>query len=353
MKIERILFVNFSKNSDIDYIAKIIAEGAVCENERKSDYVTTRLSPSESDILNVRRELRDLPASSLSQIKNIFVVMRVALFLFRYDAIMFCSPSIWNLFLSPIVILARKPAYSIIHDVEPHYDGMRGALYELQTRLVSIASKRVFVFSEFSKRRLSLKTKTKITVLPLPTPAELYFNHSARGGKKRYDYIWFGRAERYKGYMYLPDFARRVTARGETLLVVGNFERLEEFVSKLRSLDNVTVVNRYVSNSELVEFVSSARINICPYDSATQSGVVAFCGYIGVPSIVHDVGGLPEQIEEGVTGTVLDITSGDLDFEKVDALKEISPEEVRRRFLATCSEKRVKGIVKGIHYEYR
>ncbi|GAO44324.1 glycosyltransferase family 4 protein [Flavihumibacter petaseus] len=64
---------------------------------------------------------------------------------------------------------------------------------------------------------------------------------------------------------------------------------------------------KYISNEELAGLVEDAKLVVCPYLDATQSGVLltSFVCYRGV--IASDVGAFPEFIEEDRNGTLVKV----------------------------------------------
>ena len=57
--------------------------------------------------------------------------------------------------------------------------------------------------------------------------------------------------------------------------------------------------------SELGELLSSATVVVCPYTDATQSGVVMSAFTYLVPVVATNVGGLPEMIDNNITGLLV------------------------------------------------
>jgi glycosyltransferase involved in cell wall biosynthesis len=59
-------------------------------------------------------------------------------------------------------------------------------------------------------------------------------------------------------------------------------------------------------DTEIAGFFQDAGIVVLPYLSASQSGVVAIAAAFARPVVATSVGGLPEQIEHGQTGLLID-----------------------------------------------
>jgi len=129
----------------------------------------------------------------------------------------------------------------------------------------------------------------------------------ARAGLKGDVILFFGFVRRYKGLDVLVEAMPRVRAgRDVTLVVAGEFyepvEPLRARIAELGLESAVRVLDRYVPDEEVGDLVAAADAVVLPYRSATQSGVVLVAYAAGCPVISTAVGGLPEVVEEGVTG---------------------------------------------------
>jgi len=119
--------------------------------------------------------------------------------------------------------------------------------------------------------------------------------------------LFFGFVRRYKGLDILIEALPAVLARRPvTLVVAGEFyEPVEPVRARIAALglsEHVRLADRYVPDEEVGDLVAAADCVVLPYRSATQSGVVLVAYAGGCPVISTAVGGLPEVVEEGVTG---------------------------------------------------
>lgn len=343
------LYINTAINEDIQFIGYRFYESLGC----KGCYLTAK-----GDVFakgeGCRPELRDYPASSVKQILNLYSIINFLFKLPRGEKVYFLSPSPLIIAVIPLIFLMGVSFSALVHDVKPHYDGLRGRLYRLQNRLIFKWAESIYVFSSFSKSDASLtypSSKAKKVVLPLPSPVEVDTGreHIVSSNEKEFDFVWWGRAEDYKGVGLLPVLASEIGRAGKSLLVVGNFSSYPLVKEDLSSAENVTFIDGFVETRRLADLVSKCRINLCPYLSATQSGVVAFCACLGVPSIVSRVGGLPEQAL-ALGGRVLDgIEQGvfDVDSDAVSELFDVMPGEVKRRYDDCCSALAFTNVLKG------
>lgn len=124
--------------------------------------------------------------------------------------------------------------------------------------------------------------------------------------------LYFGFVRPYKGLVHLlralPSALRRLP--GLRLLVVGEFwdgrDGYERELRRLRVADAVTIVDRYVPNEEVGLYFSAADVVVLPYVSATGSAIVQVAYGFSRPVITTRVGGLPEAVEDGATGLLVE-----------------------------------------------
>lgn len=124
--------------------------------------------------------------------------------------------------------------------------------------------------------------------------------------------LFFGFVRPYKGLHYLLDAVRLLAEDGFTgkLLVVGDFgENKEEYTAQIaenRISSRVEIYDGYIPDREIEKFFAACDLVVLPYESATQSGIAQIAYGFERPVIVTDVGGLPEVVEHGKTGYIVD-----------------------------------------------
>jgi glycosyltransferase involved in cell wall biosynthesis len=128
--------------------------------------------------------------------------------------------------------------------------------------------------------------------------------------------LFFGLIRPYKGLKYLIHAMTRVVKSIDcVLLIVGEFyEAKEEYLSLIKQLgleDYIVIRDEYVKNELVSLYFAGADIVVLPYVSATQSGIAQIAFGLNKPVITTNVGGLPEAVEDGKTGFVVDAASPD------------------------------------------
>ncbi len=69
-----------------------------------------------------------------------------------------------------------------------------------------------------------------------------------------------------------------------------------------QTTDGIETVGRFLDASELVATVAGSDATVLPYSRASQSGAIVLAQALGTVAIASAVGGIPEQIDHGVTG---------------------------------------------------
>jgi glycosyltransferase involved in cell wall biosynthesis len=162
--------------------------------------------------------------------------------------------------------------------------------------------------------------------------------------------LFFGFIRDYKGLRYLIESLPQVRTKLDVHLLIagevwGDATSYHELISRLGISANVTFVEGYIRNEEVARYFAASDLVVIPYVSATQSGIVQLAYGFGKPVVVSRVGGLPEVVEEGVTGYLVppqdsaSISNAMLDFYQRNREAEMS-EAVRLR-RSTFSWKRL------------
>jgi starch synthase len=116
--------------------------------------------------------------------------------------------------------------------------------------------------------------------------------------------LFFGRIWAYKGLEYLiraqPLISEHVP--DARFVIAGRGEDFSRYRRMMRDPGGFEVHNEYVSEEERARLFERATVVVLPYVEATQSAVITVAYAHGRPVVATDVGGLPEQVDDGVTG---------------------------------------------------
>jgi D-inositol-3-phosphate glycosyltransferase len=121
--------------------------------------------------------------------------------------------------------------------------------------------------------------------------------------------LFFGLIRPYKGLDILlealaeaPDVHALVA--GEPY---GNWDAYQRIIDQHGMRARVHLFTDYIPNHRVHLFFSAADLIVQPYRSATQSGISQIAFHFDKPVIVTRVGGLPEIVEDGLNGFVVDV----------------------------------------------
>ena len=123
--------------------------------------------------------------------------------------------------------------------------------------------------------------------------------------------LFFGFVQKYKGLDHLIAAAPAVTKALDNvrICIVGDMGNLrEEYMNMIRSTgieDRFLIRDGYVPDAEVEPYFAACDLCICPYISATQSGIVQIAFGFGIPVIATNVGGLPEAVTDEKTGYII------------------------------------------------
>ncbi len=126
----------------------------------------------------------------------------------------------------------------------------------------------------------------------------------------QYHILFFGMIRQYKGLdLFLKAGASsRLEHLNLKLIVAGEFyegrDKYSRLVKELGLEKKVIFTDGFVPGSEVPYYFGAADLVVLPYRSATQSGVTKIAFHYDKPVLVTNVGGLDQEIANGVTGYV-------------------------------------------------
>ena len=197
-----------------------------------------------------------------------------------------------------------------MHDAEPHPGDATARLQPLLRRAAVRADHVVTLSGAVTDRLLAQGrlSPDRLTTLFLP---DLDYGGPRIGptGNGPLRVLFLGRIMPYKGLSLFVDALERLQASGIAVRagVFGEGELGAE-AARLRRL-GAEVVNRWLTEDEIAGVLARYDVMVVAHVEASQSGVVATAFGAGLPVVATPVGGLPEQVHDGVSGLVLPTVS--------------------------------------------
>ena len=133
--------------------------------------------------------------------------------------------------------------------------------------------------------------------------------------------LFFGFVREYKGLRYLIEAMPEISSRiaDVKLMIVGDFgseENKETYINLIKEKNvekYIDICDGYIPDRDIEKFFAACDLVVLPYVDATQSGIVQIAYGFEKPVVVTNVGGLPDVVEDGKTGYVVEAcNSGEL-----------------------------------------
>ncbi|MDP4711914.1 MAG: glycosyltransferase [Saprospiraceae bacterium] len=126
--------------------------------------------------------------------------------------------------------------------------------------------------------------------------------------------LFFGFIRDYKGLDLLLEAMAdpRIRERPIRLIVAGEYygkrEYYEDLIERLQIAHQLVLRTDFIPLETVKYYFAAADLVVQPYRSATQSGISQIAYHFNKPMIVTRVGGLPEIIEDGKEGYLVEVS---------------------------------------------
>lgn len=214
----------------------------------------------------------------------------------------------WN----PIInfISGKAKIIFTVHDVIQH-KGEESLLADTLRKITLRQSDKVIILSESLREKLVKQGVERSKIFVIPHANFTYYGEEFDIGTKKYDYnriLFFGRINKYKGLDVLLEAMKKIVEINPNLVlnIVGNGD-ISEYHEDFKLLEKNLELNvRWIKDEEVAEFFIQSDLVVVPYIEASQSGVIPLAYSFGLPVIATRIGGIPEQVEEGETGYLIE-----------------------------------------------
>lgn len=126
--------------------------------------------------------------------------------------------------------------------------------------------------------------------------------------------LFYGYILPYKGIGLLYQAYLKDLNKGENIPIVIAGKGNDRYLPLFMKAPNVKVINTYLSNQDIATLIANCKAVVCPYLSASQSGIPQTVNQFGKKVIATNVGAFPEFIYNGENGYVVDVDSADLAY---------------------------------------
>jgi glycosyltransferase involved in cell wall biosynthesis len=123
--------------------------------------------------------------------------------------------------------------------------------------------------------------------------------------KSDYVFLFYGFFKPYKGLDILKEAIELLNLKKIKFDVIIAGNGFDQNLLKLKEFKNVHLINRYLLNEEIIALNKMANCILCPYKSASQSGIVSTTFMFNKPIIATSVGGFVETIINNKNGLLI------------------------------------------------
>jgi glycosyltransferase involved in cell wall biosynthesis len=225
----------------------------------------------------------------------------------QIQAVVELMPHVWSPLLAPAIRQAGARYVTVMHDGVAH-PGDKTSWVKGWTDRALLHADLVFTLSEFTAGQLVAAGKiANDKVASLFHPDLTYgapMRPRLRVPGQPFRMLFLGRIMPYKGLDVFLDAALLLRSEGLAIEVgvfgEGNLSSTAERLTKL----DAQVVNRWLGEAEIGEVLQRFDAVVLSHTEASQSGVAAAAFGSGVPVVTTPLGGLIEQVQDGVTGVI-------------------------------------------------
>ena len=220
------------------------------------------------------------------------------------------------------ILTKIKAKLHTIHEPFPHHNSFsKRKLFErkILMNLLIRSGSHITVPSVVSYERFVSNWKidqNKISLLYFGE-FEIYKEYLKKGiHKSDKTLLFYGLINKYKGVEVLISAMEKVVKIFPDLkLIIAGKGKINYDLTTLG--ENYEIINRYITNKEIAELNCKTSLVVCPYFSASQSGVIMTSFAFYNPILATRVGSLPEFVDDGETGILIDYPDSDMLAEKI------------------------------------
>lgn len=127
--------------------------------------------------------------------------------------------------------------------------------------------------------------------------------------------LFFGFIRKYKGLDLLLEAMadERIQRQGIKAIIAGEYyddqQQYLDLIEKYDLQQHIILKDDFIPNDEVRYYFGASDVVVQPYKSATQSGISQLAFHFEKPMIVTKVGGLPEIVNDSVSGYVTEVDS--------------------------------------------
>lgn len=216
------------------------------------------------------------------------------------------------LWLMRLIPLKKLPWVYTVHNVLPHENStsMLSLYQKIYEKMDALIFHNQHSIDQFHKLFPTIQAKK--TVIPHGEYGTLGSVDLSEEYPETPTILFFGNIRPYKGLKHLiqafPQIQEKIP--NAKLHIAGqpleNFSLYQQLLEELKITDSVTCTLDYLPDEEIPTVFRDASVVVLPYEHIDQSGVLLLAMGMGRAVVASAVGGLPEVINDGKTGVLVE-----------------------------------------------
>ena len=205
--------------------------------------------------------------------------------------------------------LSKYKRVHTLHEIDSHYNGQK-----ISNKLISYLDSHhipIIVHSKFSYDRffdlVHPETNRLIKFIPfgLFESSKLVEVSNSKFDKYKPYVLFYGLIRPYKGLEILKQAVDLLHDEFNSIRFIVAGYGFDPVLQEMEKSSRFIVINKMLSNVEIVDLNVNARFVVCPYTSASQSGIITTSFFYGKPIIASRVGAFDEFITDGINGLLV------------------------------------------------
>lgn len=230
----------------------------------------------------------------------------------KIEAVIELMPHVWSPLVMQVARSAGAKYFAIVHDADPHSGDRTSLVNSWLERSWKFADGVITLSGAVAGRLEAAERCHRSKLLTLFHPDLRYLENPQPPieFEKPYRLLFLGRIMRYKGLPLFLDMIELLREQGiDVRIGVYGEGDLGPWAERIKRLD-ADVVNRWLSAEQIAVALRSYHAVVVAHTEASQSGIIAAAFGAGTPVIATPVGGLIEQVSDGVTGMLASRADG-------------------------------------------
>jgi glycosyltransferase involved in cell wall biosynthesis len=226
----------------------------------------------------------------------------------RPEVVVELMPHVWSSFIAPAIKSAGARYVTLVHDADSHPGDHRTAAVQWFAKRTRRQADLIVTLSDAVASRLLAQGQ-----VPRDKICTLFHPDLDFGGRHALEpprlgeplrLLFFGRIMPYKGLPLFLDMVDQLREEG-VAVEVGVFGQgsLGPSARRLKAM-GAEVINRWLTEAEIGALLPRFHAIVLSYMEASQSGVAAAAFGAGLPVIATPVGGIIEQVQDGINGVL-------------------------------------------------